>query len=171
MNFFCGWETNIYIRFRFFWGGGVDECVLWLSELATKMLAGISCTFYKPCSRLKCRHTHFDFSLTWADSFPIFHDRHGTLSFHVKSILWNCHFAALGHVATDPTHFSRQFNQVKSNRARVAIFLWVQHTKTGKNMPNNREIYQITVNLPNGHKICMYTKWPQNIPNGQKYTK
>jgi hypothetical protein len=47
-------------------------------------------------------------------------------------------------------------------RARVARFVLVQYTKTGK-------IYQITTKLPNGHKII---KWPQNyqmatkLPNG-----
>jgi hypothetical protein len=33
-------------------------------------------------------------------------------------------------------------------------------------------IYQITINIPNGHKIYQmatrYTKWPQDIPNGHK---
>jgi hypothetical protein len=27
---------------------------------------------------------------------------------------------------------------------RVARFFWVQHTKTGKNIPNNHKIYRMT---------------------------
>jgi hypothetical protein len=38
----------------------------------------------------------------------------------------------------------------------VARFLLVQHTKTGENVPNGHEIYQIAPK---------YTKWPQNRPN------
>jgi hypothetical protein len=44
---------------------------------------------------------------------------------------------------------------------RVARFSLLQHTKTGKNKPNDHKIY------PNGHKIdqmaVKWTKWPQNI--------
>jgi hypothetical protein len=47
-------------------------------------------------------------------------------------------------------------------RTRVARFTLVQHTKTGK-------IYQMTIKRSNVHKIYqIYTKWPQNIPNGGK---
>jgi hypothetical protein len=46
--------------------------------------------------------------------------------------------------------------QVEPNSGRVAWFLLVQHTKTGKNIPNN-------------HKMATkYTKWLQNKPNGHK---
>jgi hypothetical protein len=59
--------------------------------------------------------------------------------------------------------------------------------KPGKNIPNNNQIYQMTIkyiyqmatkyakwpqNIPNDHKIhqmtTKYTKWLQNIPNGPK---
>jgi hypothetical protein len=43
------------------------------------------------------------------------------------------------------------------------------------NIPKREKMYQITVNLPNGHKITIkYTKLPQNIQKGHltalKYT-
>jgi hypothetical protein len=39
--------------------------------------------------------------------------------------------------------------------SRVARFFLVQHTKTGKNVPNNHKIYQMATK---------HTKWPLNIP-------
>jgi hypothetical protein len=43
--------------------------------------------------------------------------------------------------------------------ARVTRFFLVQHTKTGKNIPNNHKLFQIDTK---------YTKWPQKKPNGHK---
>jgi hypothetical protein len=43
--------------------------------------------------------------------------------------------------------------------SRVARFFLVQHTKTGKNIPNNHKIYQLATK---------YTKWQYNRPNGHK---
>jgi hypothetical protein len=40
--------------------------------------------------------------------------------------------------------------------SRIATFFLSQYTQTGKNIPNNYEIYQ---------KVVNYSKWPQNIPN------
>jgi hypothetical protein len=43
--------------------------------------------------------------------------------------------------------------------SRVARFFSVQHSKTGKNIPQNgHKIYQMTVKRPTGHKI------DQNLP-------
>jgi hypothetical protein len=40
---------------------------------------------------------------------------------------------------------------------RVARFFLVHYTRTGKSIPNDQ-------------KAMIYTNWPENIPNGQKYT-
>jgi hypothetical protein len=48
---------------------------------------------------------------------------------------------------------------VDGSVSRVARFFFVQHTKTGKNIPNNHKIYQIATK---------YTKLPQNRPKGYK---
>jgi hypothetical protein len=49
-----------------------------------------------------------------------------------------------------------------NDKNRVARFLLVQRTKTGKNVPNHQNVYQITKK---------YTKSPKSILNHQKYTK
>jgi hypothetical protein len=36
---------------------------------------------------------------------------------------------------------------------RVARLFLLQHTKMGKNIPNNQEIYQMSIKLANGRKI------------------
>jgi hypothetical protein len=66
----------------------------------------------------------------------------------------------------------------QADASRVARFFLVQHTKTGKNIPNDYKIdqmtvkytkwpkiYQMTVNVPNDRK---YAKWPEYIPNSRK---
>jgi hypothetical protein len=47
--------------------------------------------------------------------------------------------------------------------ARVARFVLVYDTKTGKNVPNEQQMYQMVIkypkcqsNIPNGHKFYQY---------------
>jgi hypothetical protein len=59
------------------------------------------------------------------------------------------------------TIYSEQiFENEKVARIRVARFLYVQHTKTGRNIPNDHKICQIVKKLPNCSKVC--------IPNDHK---
>jgi hypothetical protein len=39
---------------------------------------------------------------------------------------------------------------------RVARFFLAQHTKTGKNIPNDHKNPKCPQNRPNGHKICQH---------------
>jgi hypothetical protein len=66
-------------------------------------------------------------------------------------------------VAIVHTRESEQRTEVSDfcfpGQARVARFLFIQHTKTGKYITNNHKIYQTATK---------YTKRLQNIPNSLK---
>jgi hypothetical protein len=60
------------------------------------------------------------------------------------------------------SHYIKKQNRKWAIRNRVARFFSVQLTKTGKNLPNSRKMYQMAIK---------YTQWPQNEQDGPKNTK
>jgi hypothetical protein len=105
------------------------------------------------------------------------------IGLHFLATFWQTHLVTLSANQTKRGKSHKKLN-VQSNdqfydcslhsklgtETRVARVSTVQHTKTGKNTPNNHKLYQMTTqNTKWTHNMYInYINWPHNIPNGNK---